>query len=33
MHETIISPEARQWAVCGYANPVFCKISSHSTTL
>lgn len=32
-HETIISPEARQWAVCGYANPVFFRMSSGSTTL
>jgi hypothetical protein len=27
------SPEARQWDVCGYANPVLFTISAGSTTL
>lgn len=31
--ETIISPDARQWEVWGYASPVFCAISAGSTTL
>lgn len=31
--ETSRSPEARQWDVCGYANPVFWTISAGSTTL